>query len=313
MEFRKYIKISLSVLLVALFIGFFYKEFKANWESVRTFKLIITWPYFFLGLLTMILNYVCTTLSWHIGINGLDNRKKLTLAQSISLVNISQLGKYIPGKLWSYMVQIYWLSSKGFPKATILYLNVITTVLPILVSLVLGGLLLIMLPNWSHLKSEILFFVVCLLIVNVILLNQNFLKFFIDIFSRITRKKVSFCQISSCRIIFMQLIYVIGAFLWTLAGCLIALGIGFEMDSLRIIFVSSSMLLGDVIGFLVLIAPGGLGVREGTMYMILKGTGVIYFALIFPIVIRLLSIVTDLVVGIASLVIISKSKYSPMK
>ena len=313
MEFKKYIKISFSVLLVALFVGFFYKEFKANWESVRTLQLTITWKYLLLGLLAMILNYVCTTLSWHIGINALDNRKKLTFTQSISLVNISQLGKYIPGKLWSYMMQFYWLSSKGFPKATILYLNVITTVLPILVSLVFGGLLLITLPDWSHLRAEILFLIVCLLIINVVLLNQKFLKFFIDLFSRITQKKVSFCQISSCRIFFMQLIYIIGAFLWALSGYLIALSIGFEMDSLRIIFVSSSMLLGDVIGFLVLIAPGGLGVREGTMYMILKGTGVVYFALIFPLIIRLLSTVTDLVMGIASIVIISRNKYFSVK
>jgi uncharacterized membrane protein YbhN (UPF0104 family) len=75
------------------------------------------------------------------------------------------------------------------------------------------------------------------------------------------------------------------------------------------IFISSAMLLGDVIGFLILIAPGGLGVREGTMFLILKDIGMIQFALIFPIVMRLLSIVTDLIMGIISVLIISKSKY----
>ena len=71
------------------------------------------------------------------------------------------------------------------------------------------------------------------------------------------------------------------------------------------------MLLGDVIGFLVLIAPGGLGVREGMMFLILKGAGIIQFALIFTIVVRLMSIVTDLIMGIVSILIISRSKYFP--
>jgi uncharacterized membrane protein YbhN (UPF0104 family) len=107
----------------------------------------------------------------------------------------------------------------------------------------------------------------------------------------------------------MELIYLISAVFWALAGCFIALGIGFDLDSLKILFISAAMLLGDVIGFLILIAPGGLGVREGTMFLILKGTGIIQFALIMPIAVRLLSIVTDLIMGILSALIISRSKY----
>jgi glycosyltransferase 2 family protein len=309
MKFSKYIKVSLSILLVVLFIWFFYKEFKENWESVRTLQLVMNWKYLVLGIFMMIANYLCTTLSWHIGINYFDNHKKLKFAQSIALVNISQLGKYIPGKLWSYMVQIYWLASKGVPKTTVLYLNVVTTLLPILVSLLIGCLLLMMLPDWSHLRTEILILIGLLLAINLVLFNKNILRFFIEIFSRITKQKVSFHQLSTCRIISMQLLYITGAVFWVLAGCLISLSIGFGLDSLRIIFISSAMLLGDVIGFLILIAPGGLGVREGTMYLILKGTGIIQFALIFPIVMRLLCIVTDLIMGIVSVLIISRSKY----
>ncbi|HBI47311.1 MAG TPA: hypothetical protein DDX93_01085 [Smithella sp.] len=257
----------------------------------------------------MIANYLCTTLSWHIGINYFDNHKKLKFMQSIALVNISQLGKYIPGKLWSYMIQIYWLASKGIPKTTVLYLNIVTTLLPILVSLLIGSLLLMLLPNWYHMKTEILMFIGLLLVINLVLFNKNFLKSFIGIISKITRQKISFYQLSTRRIISMQLFYIAGAFFWALAGCFISLSIGFSLDSLKILFISSAMLLGDVIGFLILIAPGGLGVREGTMFLILKGTGIIQFALIFPIVMRLLCIVTDLIMGIVSVLIISRSKY----
>jgi hypothetical protein len=193
--------------------------------------------------------------------------------------------------------------------ATILYLNAITTALPISITLAFGGLLLVLLPDWSHLQWPIALFVACVLSINVIFLNQNIRKFLIKIVLRVTKRNLSFDRMSSWRIVTMQFIYLIGAFLWALAGCLIAMSMGFQMDGLNIISVSASMLLGDVIGLLVLIAPGGLGVREGTMYLILKGTGVISFALVFPMIIRLLSIVTDVIAGIASLLIIGKSKF----
>ena len=309
MKYSKHIKISLSILLVTFFVWFFYKEFKENWESIRTLHLEMNWGYLVLGILMMIANYLCTTLSWHIGINYFDNHNKLKFTQSIALVNISQLGKYIPGKLWSYMIQIYWLASKGVPKTTALYLNIVTTLLTILVSMLTGCLLLLMLPGWQHLRTEILIFTGILLVINLVLYNKNFLKFFIEKFSKITGRKISFYQLSTSRIISMQLIYIAGSLFWALAGCFISLSIGFGLDSLRMLFISAAMLLGDVIGFLVLIAPGGLGVREGIMFLILKGAGIIQFALIFPIVVRLMSIVTDLIMGIVSVLIISRSKY----
>jgi glycosyltransferase 2 family protein len=307
MNVQKNIKLLLSILLVVIFIIFFYQEFQVNWNSFNNLKLVIDWKYFSMGLLMMIFNYFCTTISWHIGINGLAHHKKLSFVQSIALVNISQLGKYVPGKIWSYVVQIYWLSSRGFPKQTILYLNIITTILPIIVSLVLGGILLIMLTGWHHLAKEIVFIVFLLLMVNLIMFNHYLVRFVINAFSKIIKKEVSFYPISPYRMIFMELIYVAGAYFWALAGVLISISIGFDMDTIRIISVSSAMLLGDVIGFLVMIAPGGLGVREGTMYIILKGADVIQFALIFPIVIRLLSIITDFIMGILSLWIMNKS------
>ena len=145
-----------------------------------------------MGILTMIVNYLCTTLSWHIGINYFDNHKKLKFTQSIALVNISQLGKYIPGKLWSYMVQIYWLASKGVPKTTALYLNIVTTLLAILVSMLLGCLLLLMLPGWYYLKTEILIFIGLLLVINLVFFNKNFLDSSLKCFRELPGKRYLF-------------------------------------------------------------------------------------------------------------------------
>lgn len=308
MPIKNFFKISLSVALVLLFVLFFYQEFNRHWDAVRSYHLAINWIYLLLGMLMMIANYLCTTMSWHLGVNSFDHHKKLGYAESFALLNISQLGKYMPGKLWSYLVQIYWLASKGVPKTTALYLNVITTLLPVLVSFLAGCLLLMMLPSWHHLRNELVAFMVFLLLLNLLIFNKKILEVFLKIFSRISGRKTFFQQLPATRIMLMEMIYIAGACFWALAGCFIALGIGFDLDNLKTFFISAAMLLGDVIGVLILIAPGGLGVREGTMYFILQGTGLIQFALIFPMVIRLMGIITDLIVGTISLLMISRNK-----
>ncbi len=311
MAYKKYLKSLLSVAVVAVFILFFYREFRANWESVRSFPLQINWGYIVLGIFMMIANYLCTTLSWHLGINYFDNQKKLKFTQSIALVNISQLGKYIPGKLWSYVFQIYWLASKGVPKTTALYLNAMTAVLPVLVSLLMGSFLLIMCYDWHHLQTGLTILICLLIIVNLLIFNRNIMKLFVDMVSRISGQKFVFRQLSTSRILSMELFYIIGAFFWGLAGCFIAMGMGINLNISKIISISSAMLLGDVIGFLILIVPGGLGVREGTMYLILRNADGIQFALIFPMIIRLITLIADLIMGAVSVLIIGRKKYFP--
>jgi glycosyltransferase 2 family protein len=306
MKLGKNIKVTLSIILVTFFVWFFLVEFKENWASFRTLQLEINWAYLVLGVFAMIANYLCTTLGWHIGIKGLNGEKELSFDESVSLVNISQLGKYIPGKIWSYVVQIYWLSSKGFPKASVLYLNILATLLSVLVSLALGCIMLAMLPAWHDFTGRLIPLVISIIVANLTLFSRSFLIHAAGLFSRITGKEILFYPLSSYRILSMELTYITGAFFWVLAGCFISLGIGFNLENMRILFISSAMLLGDVIGFLILLAPGGLGVREGTMYWILKGDGVIQFALIFPVVVRLLSIITDLIMGAVSVLLLSR-------
>ncbi|KQC10671.1 MAG: hypothetical protein APR62_11710 [Smithella sp. SDB] len=311
MAYKKHLKTLLSIVVVTLFGVFFYKEFKENWESVRTFHLQVNWGYILVGILMIIANYLCTTLGWHMGISCLDKNAKIKYSQSIALVNISQLGKYIPGKLWSYVVQIYWLASKGVPKTTALYLNAMTAVLPVLVSLLMGSFLLMMCSDWHHLKTGLTILICLLIIVNLLIFNRNIMKLFVDMVSRISGRKFVFRQLSTSRILSMELFYIIGAFFWGLAGCFIAMGMGINLNISKIISISSAMLLGDVIGFLILIVPGGLGVREGTMYLILRNADGIQFALIFPMIIRLITLIADLIMGVVSVLIIGRKKYFP--
>ena len=68
----------------------------------------------------------------------------------------------------------------------------------------------------------------------------------------------------------------------------------------------SSMMLSDVIGFLTVIVPGGLGVREGVMYFILKGDTPKTLSLILPIASRIISMLVDVTLGTIGIVLLKK-------
>ena len=61
--------------------------------------------------------------------------------------------------------------------------------------------------------------------------------------------------------------------------------------------VVGSTLVADVAGFLAIIVPGGLGVREAMMYAILGGQASGALALILPVTSRLLNMGVDLLLG----------------
>ena len=66
--------------------------------------------------------------------------------------------------------------------------------------------------------------------------------------------------------------------------------------------VISGFLFSDTVGFLAFLVPGGVGVRESLFYLVLQERGGQSFALILPIVMRLMSMLVDALLGLLGLV-----------
>ena len=66
-----------------------------------------------------------------------------------------------------------------------------------------------------------------------------------------------------------------------------------------------------VLGYVAFFSPGGLGVREGAMFFMLKQFSNIDIALILPIVMRLIYIIIELLLGIIGILIGMKYKFFP--
>jgi hypothetical protein len=83
----------------------------------------------------------------------------------------------------------------------------------------------------------------------------------------------------------------------------LAKGINMKMPLTSMIAIIATISVAAIAGYIAFFSMGGLGVREGAMFFMLKQFSSIEAALILPIATRLLLTVVELFMGIIALII----------
>lgn len=222
----------------------------------------INWYWLLASLALLILGFLADCISWRIILK--NNKIVISWKDSILSLGMSVFGKYIPGKIWL----ITGISSKvasitGESVIKISMLATVVQVLTILMGFVVGA---IGLKPFMDIRLIVLIYILAGLFAGLFLLFQkkvcasNFVQKY-----KLTREFVS----PLVRSISLQLLIwiIVTWVLWSVSFYLLAVSLGFSMD-LAGAFV---LPLGLSVGIIVLIAPGGLGVREGVLSLLLSG------------------------------------------
>ncbi len=300
---KNIIKCVLSLIIIFSVSFFYYEAFQRNWESIQSHPLNLNLFFISLSFLSLVITCLCSTYGWHLALNTLSNTKKMTFAQSVAMVNTSSLTKYIPGKVWSYAIQMYWLVRAGFPKSLILYVNFINLSISIITSLIVGFCYL------SFSFGSVPYTIPCLLVligfdICFIKFNSSIVNGMISLFNRVLDGDIEYFSISQRLLVCLHSIHFLAAFCFGLGAYVLCSGIGVEVGAGSTLVVMASLLLADVVGFLAVIVPGGLGVREGVMYLMLNNVSVGTIALLLPLASRIVSMVVDAALGIFAFILL---------
>src|SRR6188768_3461006 len=136
-RFRQLLKPALSLLIVVCVVWFFGKAFRANWADVQAHEFQLSVPYLIAAALVTLAAILLATYAWYRSINTLST-SQVDFRQSIAAANVSGLTKYIPGKVWSYALQMYWLDGLGIGKALIVYVGLLNLAISMGVSVMFG-------------------------------------------------------------------------------------------------------------------------------------------------------------------------------
>lgn len=309
LNIRKILRIS-AALFIILLIGYFYSlEAWKNWASLQNFKLIINIYYLIISLSLYLFSYLIETYIWQICINKHLGRHELNFFQSIAIVNASGLFKYLPGRIWTYTAQLLWLKKYGISKSIVLYVNLICILGSLIVTLYLGLIYLALYTNLLGIRLIILSFVV-LILSNLVYIawNSSLMNKLIAWAGRLLKKEIQPLRDSRALIIYIQFIYLFSWALMGFGGYFLAKGIGLDIPSGSMFAIVASMSISWLIGYFAIISPGGLGIREGIMLLMLNNIVNIQTALIFPVLSRFMYLLSEALLGLAALALGVKYK-----
>ena len=311
MNLKKIIQYLLALIVIVAVGYFFYLEFKKNWDAIRAYHFAINFYYIAASIFVMTIGFLMDTYIWQICINNYLQRK-LNFCESMALYNTTAMLKYIPGKIWIYTAQIALMSSKGISKTVLIYINMICFICLTFVSAIYALYYYLFYLQMAPWVISILIFILLIALDFVFVIwNTSIINYLIIPINRIFKREIQPIKIKKLLLIHLQLLYLLGYVPVGIGMYFLAKGIGMEIPFSSILPIIATLSVSLVLGYIAFFSPGGLGIREGSMFVMLKQFANVETALILPIAMRLIYIIIELLLGIIGILVGMKYGYFP--
>lgn len=238
---------------------------------------------------------VFTLIGWRVLLADLGTR--LALPPAASVFFVGQLGKYVPGSVWTVLAQAEMGARLAIPRRRM----AVTGLLSIGLAILCGGLLgVVALPRLLARGSSGLtaWVVVAAVVVGAVLLWPPLLNAIIDRGLRILRREPLEHALGGRAVVVTSAWFLLA---WVSAGA----GVAVLVRDLQPDASLQDLLVGAVCGFalasaagqLSVLVPAGVGVRDGVLALLLVTFMPVSAATAVVVVARFLAVVADLLVA----------------
>ena len=190
----------------------------------------------------------------------------ISLSQSAWMIATTQIGKYIPGKVWYMIGRVYVGTKEKIDGKSLAVSMVLETCLLLISSSIIFLLSTIINGNYSIIYLSIC---IALTILAITVLHPRILSWTTNFILRLFKKREIQINASYPQIIRLS-VYFFGLWIAQIIGFFLLIRAIFPISITNIFTVSAAYTLSWIVGFAVVIAPGGLGVREGMMSLLLS-------------------------------------------
>lgn len=230
-----------------------------QWHDVRTTLLSLAWPSIVLSFVVVLLGLVAQTFAYRAALTDLGYPVPVRTAGQIYLVGLA--AKYLPGSVWSLVVQMELGKRAGIPRSRALLAAIVILGLSTTAALVLGA---VGLPALLDVGHAVTLLVLVLVPVSLVCAHPRVLTWLVQKFLRLTRRAPLARPISARAvgeiIGWCTLAWVcFGLHLWLLANSGATPGLS---GLLRCVGAFALALTAGIVAFL---SPSGIGVRESIL------------------------------------------------
>jgi uncharacterized membrane protein YbhN (UPF0104 family) len=263
-------KIYLRILQWAIVVAIFFFLGKMVWDhwnqvkgtpfTLRPFPFILSTLIFAFSYFIQIWAWYLITLKLEIALSPTDTLKTWFY---------SQLGKYLPGKIWLFLSRFHFYESRGKSKKVIsiaLYLETVTIIMAaglIFLAALIFHREIRLFYSWRHPGWLVLLFLLGFIFLHPRVL-QKILNWALIHFKR---EPVSL-SISYSNVLWILFVCILS---WVIGG----IGFYLFVDSIYpvapqyILFLTGALAISSTLGLIAIFAPSGLGVREGALVYLL--------------------------------------------
>ncbi|WP_406640043.1 YbhN family protein [Amycolatopsis sp. WGS_07] len=281
---------------ILLVIGFAAKSLASNWDEFwRTLK-DVAWQSSALSLVALVLSIMVSTWGWQVLVDHLG--KPIGYARGAQICLVGSLGKYVPGSVWAYLLQMELGRKAGLARARIFTGSLIQLGVGVVSALVVS--LLAAPAVFSNSPRAMWLFV--LIPVGLALLHPRILTWGTSLVLKILRRP-PLAEPLGWSVVFKTFGASMGAWvlqgvhLWLLANSVGAPGFN------GLILCVGAMAVAMTVGTFAFILPSGVGVREVAQVAVLTASGLtVGQATAFAVASRVMFTVADLLTaGFAAL------------
>ncbi|GAA3536495.1 lysylphosphatidylglycerol synthase transmembrane domain-containing protein [Amycolatopsis ultiminotia] len=280
---------------ILLVVGFAAKQLAENWDEFWHTLSDVAWQSSVLSLLALVAAILVSTWGWQVLVDHLG--RPIGYARGAQICLVGSLGKYVPGSVWAYLLQMELGRKAGLARARIFTGSLIQLGVSVVSALVVS--LLAAPAVFSHSPRAVWLFV--LIPVGLALLHPRVLTWGTSLVLRILRRPALKEPLGWGVVLktfgASTLAWALqGVHLWLLANSVGAPGVnGF-------VLCVGAMAVAMTVGTFAFILPSGVGVREVAQVAVLTASGLtVGQATAFAVASRVMFTVADLLTaGVAA-------------
>jgi hypothetical protein len=254
---RALVRAGRAILLVAVLVAALL-ALSRHWAQVQSTVWQLPWTSWLPSLLLAPVGILCATVSWQTIVDGLGTPVGRRAGGQVFLV--SQLGKYLPGSIWAYLMQLDLGRKAGVLRSRVLAATVLSTVIAVVAALLAAAVALPALAQRDP-RLGALLWLYLLVPVALVMLHPRVLRALTRTGFRLLRLKPPQrdLQLST---VFQSLLWALGGYicfglhLWALVSTLPG------GQSASVSLCVGTMAVGMLAGLFFFLLPSGIGVRE---------------------------------------------------
>jgi len=284
------VKKTLSTLIVLIIFFVLGRILYLNIEALLSYEWHFKYSLLFASFLLLALNYSIAAYVWTLILKMLG--RSINFAQSFRITYLSVAGKYIPGRIWTYVSQIYLADKVGLPRR-------LTLVSMVLMLVTYNGIAMLFFIStlllWENVPTGLVLILISLLsLLLLFVLHPKVLGKTVNFFLRSLRKEKLEFKFSYKHVLFLLGLLILDRMIFSTCAYLL-INSFMILDPIGVIKFSGIFSIAVFLGMITFIAPAGLGVREGVQSYLLSLFIPISTAILIPLAIRVCMTLGELV------------------